>query len=331
MEKGIAELAQYLTAHDDFCVFGHVNPDGDAAGSCIALALALQALGKRAFVYMPGGVPHSFDAIGRSVTVVPTQPVPFQPQTGFSVDVSEPARMGEGLELFSHCPAQAMLDHHATNPGFGEVYYVDGKAAAAGEIAQQLIEALGVKLTREMATWLYIALVTDSGRFGYESTRPQTMLAAAACLSAGIDLDMITREVYRTRSEGRTRLLGLALSGLEMNEEKTMCWSRITPQLLRAAGAIREDNEGIVNYLLEIRDVEFSCLAEYVAEGKTKFSLRSKGRLDVAADVAVPLGGGGHARAAGVTLNLPMEEALRRVLRRAEQAMKDNQQKRELE
>ena len=323
MEKGITELARYLIAHDDYCVFGHVNPDGDAAGSCIALALALRTLGKRAFVYMPGGVPHSFDAIGRSVVVAPTQAMPYRPRTAFSVDVSEPARMGEGLALFSACPAKAMLDHHATNPGFADVYYVDGKAAAAGEIAQQLIRAMGVDLTREMATWLYIALATDSGRFGYESTRAQTMTAAAACLDAGIDLDMITRELFRTRSEGSTRLLGLVLSGLEMNADKTMCWSRVTSEMLKEAGATREDNEGIVNYLLEIRGVEFSCLAEYVEACKTKFSLRAKSRLNVATQIAVPLGGGGHARAAGVTLNLPLEEALERVLKLAEDALRN--------
>ena len=323
--KAIAELADYLVQHDDYCIFGHVNPDGDAAGSCIALALALQALGKRAFVYLPDGVPHMFDAFARSVIIAPTQQMPFVPQTGFAVDVSELPRLGDGLELFEACPARAMLDHHATNPGFGDVYYVDGHAAAVGELAQVLIEALGVALTVEMATWLYIAIVTDSGRFGYESTRSETMLAAAACLRAGIDLDKITREIYRTRSEGRTRLMGLVLSGLEMNAEKTMCWARVTPEMFAAAGAVRQDNEGIVNYLLEIRDVEFACIAEVIAENRTKFSLRSKQGLDVAAQVAVPIGGGGHARAAGVTLNLPLEQALECVLKQAESAMANTQ------
>ena len=323
--KGIAELAEYLVQHDDYCIFGHVNPDGDAAGSCIALALALQVLGKRAFVYLPGGVPHMFDAFARSVTIAPAEEAPFVPQTGFSVDVSELPRLGDGLTLFETCSARAMLDHHATNPGFGDIYYVDGHAAAVGELAQALIEALGVPLNVEMATWLYIAIVTDSGRFGYDSTRPETMYAAAACLRAGIDVDMITREVYRTRSEGRTRLMGLVLSGLEMNPERTMCWARVTPEMFAAAGAMREDNEGIVNYLLEIRGVEFACLAEAVGENRTKFSLRSKQGLDVAAQVAVPIGGGGHARAAGVTLNLPLEQALECVLKQAESAMANTQ------
>ena len=107
-----------------------------------------------------------------------------------------------------------------------------------------------------------------------------------------------------------------------MNAEKDMCWSTLTEEMFREAGALREDNEGSVNYLLEISGVEFACLAEEWGES-TKFSLRSKGAIDVAVDVALPLGGGGHSRAAGVTLNLPMEEALQLVLKQAEEALKN--------
>ena len=203
---------------------------------------------------------------------------------------------------------------------------VDGEAAACGELAVALIRELGVEMDQEMAQWLFIALCTDSGRFGYSSTRAETLEAAADCLRAGADVDGITQQLYRTRSEGRTRLLGLVLAGLEMNADRTMCWARLTDDMLSRAHALREDNEGVVNYLLEIRGVQFACLAEERGSGQTKFSLRSKGRVDVAADVAVPLGGGGHACAAGVTLNLPMEEALQTVLRTAEAALQNLQE-----
>lgn len=316
----MTELARFLRGNDDCAVFGHVNPDGDAAGSCIALALALRALGKRAFVYLPGGLPKMFRVFPTSVEIVSDENLPFEPRTGLCVDVSEPERMGAGGAIFARCAHTGMLDHHATNPGFAEVRLVDGAAAASGELAVELIAELGVGLTAEMATWLYIAICTDSGRFSFSNTRPETMEAAAACLRAGIDQDGITRELYRTRSEGRTRLLGLALSGLEMGAGGRMCWARLTKEMFARAGALREDSEGIVNYLLEIRGVQFACLAEE-QEGQTKFSLRSKGPLDVAAEVAVPLGGGGHVRAAGVTLKLPMEEALTAVLNQAGEAL----------
>ena len=256
-----------------------------------------------------------------TVKIVFGDALPFQPAGGFSVDVSEPERLGSGRALYEACTHRAMLDHHATNAGFGEVFVVDGDAAATGELAVELIAELGVALTPEMATWLFIAICTDCGRFGYPSTRPETMEAAAACLRAGIDLEGVTQELYRTRSEGRTRLLGMALNALELGEGGRMCWTRLTEEMFRKAGALREDNEGIVNYLLEIRGVQFACLAEERGS-QTKFSLRSRPPLDVAEAVAVPLGGGGHACAAGVTLNLPLEEALERVLRQARTALK---------
>ena len=316
------ELAAFLKAHDDYAILGHINPDGDTSGSCIALCLALRALGKRAFVYLPGGLAKMYGCFEHSVELVSGKEFPFQPETAFSVDVSDIHRLGDGRELFEACAHQAVIDHHETNAGFGEVCFVDGHAASCGELAVALIRELGVDLTTEMATWLYVAICTDCGRFGFSSTRPETMEAAAECLRAGIDVDMIHRELYRTRSEGRTRLLGLVLSGLEMNEEKTMAWARLTDEMLEKAHALREDNEGVVNYLVEIEGVRFACLAEERGENITKFSLRSKPGFDAAANVAVPLGGGGHACAAGVTLNLPMEEALETVLEQARAALK---------
>ena len=231
--------------------------------------------------------------------------------------------MGDARRIYDACAAHAVIDHHATNPGFGEVCVVDGDAAACGELVVALLREMKVAMARNMAEWLYIAIVTDCGQFGYSSTRAQTMEAAAECLRADIDVDFITRELYRTRSEGRTRLLGLVLSGLERSQDGAMCWARLTQAMLDEAHALREDNEGIVNYLLEIRGVQFACLAEERGAQASKFSLRSKAPLDVAADVAVPLGGGGHARAAGVSIDAPLEDALKMVLARAREALEN--------
>jgi len=318
----LTELAAYLKAHDDFAVFGHVNPDGDASGSCIALCLALRALGKNAYAYLPGGLANMYRCFETTAPIASGDELPFAPRTGFSVDTSELNRLGSGEAIFMNCPEKCMLDHHETNAGFGDVYFVDGSAASCGELALELIRELGVELTREMAEWIYIAICTDCGRFGFSSTTPQTMISAAQCLSAGIDVDRIHRLLYRTRSEGRTRLLGIVLSQLEMNEDKTLCWARITRQMMDRAGAIAEDREGVVNYLLEIEGVKIACLAEERGEAVTKFSLRSQPPVDVGNKVCKPLGGGGHAQAAGITMDLPLEEALAIVLRQAETVLK---------
>lgn len=322
----MTELAAFLKAHDDYAVLGHVTPDGDASGSCIALCLMLRAMGKRAFAYLPGGLANMYKPFGTTVEIASGDDLPFRPRTGFCVDTSEINRMAGGEKIFFSCESTAVLDHHETNPGFGDVCFVDGDAAACGELVLELIRLLEVELTREMALWLYVAICTDCGRFGFPCTTPGTMLAAAECMRTGIDLDYIHRVLYRTRSEGRTRLLAMAIDGMQFNEDRTICYSRITRDMMRRAGALPEDREGVVNFLVEIEGVKIGCLAEERGDAVTKFSLRSIPPVDVGNGVCKPLGGGGHAQAAGITLELPMEEALEKVLRQAQTALNKGQE-----
>ena len=316
------ELAEFLKSHEDFCLLGHLHPDGDTAGCCVALALALKALGKRAFVHLPGGMPTQLSVFECTAVLSDGGELPFAPQTAFAVDVSEYRRMDSGVPLFDACAHSCLIDHHGTNPGFGEVRVIDGSAAATGELVIELLDELGVTLTPEMAQWLYIAISTDSGQFSFSATSARTMEAAARCLAAGADADRICQVLFRTRSEGRTRLMGTVLSRFEMNQEKTMAWAQLTDADFAAAGATREDNDNLANELLQIQGVQFACIEEEF-RGKSKFSLRSRGIVNVA-KIAQPLGGGGHALAAGVTLDSPMDEALKLVLERAETALKEN-------
>lgn len=319
----IKALAEWMRQRDDIVLLGHVAPDGDATGSSLALWRALRAMGKRAVVCLPDGVPLLYANLPGAEGVVSTgAPLPFAPQTALAVDVSEEPRLGEaGVNLFNSCEHRAALDHHNTNPGFGQIYALDGDAAAAGELAVALIDELGVALDAAMAECLFVAISTDCGQFSYSNTRPQTFRAAARCAEAGIEIDHITERLYRTRTRGRTRLLGLALSALEISPDGELAWSRVTADMLRRAGATREDKEGIVNYLLEMEGVRVAVLAEERGPGETKFSLRSRAPINVAADVAAPLGGGGHDRAAGINMAEPLEPALAKVLALAREVL----------
>ena len=318
----IEALAAWLREQDDVLLLGHVNPDGDAVGSTLAIWHALQALGKRAVVCLPGDAPVNYrDLAGFEAVLDTCEPLPFAPKAALSVDVSEIERLGEaGRALYEGCASRAMLDHHHTNRGFGELYYVDGQAAAAGEIVVDLIEALGVTMSREMAECLFVAISTDCGNFNFPNTRPQTLRAVAKCLEAGADIAALTRRLYRTRSLGQTKLLGLVLAGLEISGDGKIAWARLTEAMLAEAGARREDNVNIVNYLLEIDGVSVAILAEQRGEA-TKLSLRSNPPYSVVSHVALPLGGGGHDCAAGATLALPMEEALQRAIALAEKGL----------
>ena len=320
----IEQLADWLRERDDIVVLSHVSPDGDATGCALALWHALRALGKRAVVCLPGGIPLLYAGLPGADEILDTDggELPFKPQTAMAVDVSEHARMGtEGAALFNGCAFQGVLDHHNTNQGFGQLYALDGEAAAVGELLVDLIEAMGVKLDTAMAECLFVAISTDCGNFNYSNTRPQTLRAAARCVEAGADVAQITEALYRTRSVGRTRLLGVVLSGLEISPDGALAWARLTQKMLQDCGADRADSEGVINYLLEMVGVRVAVLAMEREEG-TKLSLRSKAPFNVARNVAVPLGGGGHDLAAGVTLAMPLEAALQKTLAVAREAMK---------
>ena len=319
----IEQLANWLRDRDDIVVMGHVSPDGDATGCALALWHALRAMGKRAVVCLPGGIPLLYVGLPGADEIVDTEggKLPFAPQTAMAVDVSEYERLGEsGMALFTGCPYQGVLDHHFTNTGFGQLFVLDGEAAAAGELVVDLIEAMGVELDARMAECLFVAISTDCGNFNYPNTRPQTFRAAARCVEAGAEVSRITEALYRTRTVGRTKLLGVVLAGLELSPDGTVAWARLTEEMLRQTGANQEDSEGIVNYLLEMIGVKVAILA-MERDGGTKLSLRSKVPLNVAQGVALPLGGGGHDCAAGVTLNLPLEEALGKALAMAREAL----------
>ena len=318
----IEALARWIEAHDDFAVIGHVMPDGDAVGSCMAMMMALEAMGKRAMVCLPNPVPKMYMGYPRANEVLtPGMEMPFIPETAFALDTSELPRLGGAQVLFQGCPAKIMMDHHETNTGFGDIWHIEGDRSSTGELVQELIEALGVELTKDMATWLYIAISTDSGHFRFSSTGSATMNAAGRLIDVGVDVAKVTRELYHTSAKSRVHLLGLTLARLEVSEDGLMAWSAVTADMLEKAGATSEDKEGIVNFLLEIEGVEFAALAEERGENVTKFSLRSKEWLDVAGDVAGRFGGGGHVRAAGCTLNLPVNEALEQVVACAAEAI----------
>ena len=165
MNVTIPELADWLKGFDDIAVFGHRAPDGDACGSCAAVTLALRALGKRACACLPGGMPEYLRFLPGQECVVADGNLPFAPRCALAVDVSAPDMLGDNRALFEACEARAVLDHHESNPFFGQVNHVEPERAAAGEMALLLIKALGVALTKDMASCLFAAVSSDTGNF----------------------------------------------------------------------------------------------------------------------------------------------------------------------
>ena len=284
-----AALARWIEAHDDIAVIVHFRPDGDAYGSALALTAAIRALGKRAFPACDDPVEPKYRFLPGWGDFATAETLPFQPKAALGADVSDRARMGKLADVFDACPEHAVIDHHDTNAGFGEVCYVNENAASTGEIALGVIEELGLVLTPAMAVSLYTAISTDSGNFSFQSTSPDTLRAAAECLAAGVDVENVTRLLYRSRTLGKTRLIGRALSKIEMFADGRVAAIRLTKDMFRETGTASPDAHGI------------GILAEEQDSG-TKFSLRAANGANVA-QLAQKFGGGGHVAAAGISMN----------------------------
>ena len=309
--NSLNEIAEWIRARDGFLLQGHVSPDGDTCGCCMALLLALRSMGKSAQAYIPGGPPKMLKFMKEPQALGADD----KPEYRYSIalDVSDPDRLGDtGRKLFESAEGRIVVDHHGTNPLFGELNLVEGGRASCSEIMMDLIGALGAEITPLVASWLFVGISSDTGNMNYSNTDSACMRAAARCLDAGAKADELTKGLFRTRSLGRTKLLGLALCAMKI--EGSVAYTFVTQDMLREAEAGLEDTESIVNYLLETEGVKVAILATEKEEGRFKLSLRSERGIDVAEAIAGPLGGGGHENAAGCTVEGTREHVLDTVL-----------------
>lgn len=306
------ELAVWFADKDDIAVISHISPDGDAIGSAVAMKLAFEKLGKRACAVLADGVPKNYLFLPDAENVRRVDELPFAPKCALAVDTSELHRLGAARALFDGCAFKASLDHHETNRGFGDVFFVDGGRASTGELALELIKALGVALDADIASNIFVALATDTGNFNYKSTDARAYRAAAECVEAGAQVGTLTKRAFRTRSLARTRLLGEALTRIETCCDGRVAYSYVDRAMLQRAGATLEDAGNISNYLNEVAGVMLGVYFEE-QENSTKISWRAACGMNVA-KIAAAFGGGGHEAAAGANVQMPMDAAVKAVL-----------------
>jgi phosphoesterase RecJ-like protein len=204
------------------------------------------------------------------------------------------------------------IDHHASGRPFAHVNWIDPHATATAELVHQLAKATGVKISREIATCLYTALLTDTGSFMFKGTNEQTFALARELVLAGADPAQCAQNVYFAHSTAKMRLLGAALSNL--HREGPLAWIWVTRDQMERSLAKEEDCEGIVNYALSIQDVEVAAFFREMVDGRYRVSLRSKGKLNVA-EIAERFGGGGHECASGCSIDGPLAMAVAKVMR----------------
>ena len=316
------EMADWCRAHDDFIVITHAHPDGDAYGSAIAAVLVLRAIGKKAFPACEDPVETKYRFLPIAEEFSNGNDMPFEPKAALSVDCGDAGRMKSLINVFSACAAGAAIDHHATNPGFGEITYLEGNAAATGELINKLAKELNVTLDVDMATAIYTAISTDSGNFSFKDTSSQTFDTASECMKAGIDIDKLSGILFRSKTLAKTRLIGMALNSFVMSRNGYVAAIMLTDEMYERAGAERADSHNIVNYMNEIDGVKVGILCEQNREG-VRISLRSGDGTDVS-ELAQIWNGGGHKAAAGATAEgKKLEDEFMNIVRTVAEAVGD--------
>jgi phosphoesterase RecJ-like protein len=302
------EVLKHIEQRSRFLLTSHARPDGDAVGSALACAQILRLMGKHAEVVLHDGVPRIYQPLPFADAVVRADRVngSYEAAIVLECDSIQRTRLA-GLEnqfLIS-------IDHHLSGRPFANVNWIDPQAVATAEMVYLLARKAGVKISPEIATCLYTAVLTDTGSFMFEGTGERTFALARELVLAGADPAHCARNVYFAHSTAKLRLLGAALSNL--HRDGPLAWISVTQQQMDAVSAREEDCEGLVNYALSIQDVEVAAFFRELPDGRLRVSLRSKGQLNVAA-VAQAFGGGGHKCASGCSLDGPLSTAVDRVL-----------------
>lgn len=283
----------------------HINPDGDALGSALAAGMALRGLGHRVRVSFgddPQVIPESLAFLPGQELIVPAAEVPEVPELVVCLDVAAESRLGLLHEKAFAAPVLIVIDHHASNPGFGTHRLIDPTAPATAVLVDELLRRLRVPLDQDLATCLYTGVATDTGSFRYRATTPATHEFAGRLLATGIRHDLISRTLWDTSSFGYLKVLAAALDRAVYEPEAAgglgLVWTWVPYQDLALFGVTIEEIEGLIDVLRRPAEAEVALVLKQDPDGTLRGSCRAKGAVDVAA-VCAGLGGGGHQFAAG--------------------------------
>ncbi|MDO4546122.1 MAG: bifunctional oligoribonuclease/PAP phosphatase NrnA [Bacillota bacterium] len=302
----LKEIGEALKAAESVLIFPHVNPDGDALGSAAALCCALRRSGKNAWILMEEETPEYIGFLDKGYCTRDKDCVGI-PDVCICVDCSEEDRFPGRADAFRRGKVRLTLDHHAVDRGAGDYYYVDPSEAAAAQIVFKLLKEMGEPLESAIAEPLYAGIVTDTGSFQYSNTTAETHRIVGELFEAGIDHTGIMIRLYQNVSFKKVELQRRILETMEVFAKGRAAIAYVTEEMLKETGAVLDDAEGTVDILRNIEGVEIAAfLKEKPEEVKVSMRAKSYGNVDV---IARKFGGGGHIKAAGCTMELPVAEA----------------------
>ncbi len=318
-----AEIVETLMSSKRVLLVGHMNPDGDSLGSQLGLAQALDNAGIDYEIVNEGIIPTNYTFLPGIESV---SEIGSYDQNGTEFDTavfmecSNRERIGNVDRLIQDGCKIINIDHHHDNSEFGDLNYLDFRAAAAGEMIYYLLKDEGIEITQDIAVNLYTAILTDTGRFQFNSTTPNCFRVAADLVEKGADTSWITEKVYFNQTIESLKLTGDVLTELEYFLDNRVCFMTIEDSTLNRTNATKADTEGLVNYTLRAEGVLVGALFSQKAEGITKASLRSRKEISII-DVAAKFGGGGHKNACGCTVEMSLDDTKSAILKSVEELL----------
>jgi len=311
------QIGQVLRENQRFAVLSHVRPDGDALGSQLALGLSLKQIGKQVRIWNEEGMldKYSFLPQANLLTKAPSQAEDFD--VVLALDTAIQNRLGNTVNAIKSAKIWVNIDHHPSNPRYGDVVYIDSNAPATGQILFELITNQKLPIDRAIAENLYVAISTDTGSFQYPNTTARTFEIAAALVKIGVDVGRVSQLTYENYPRRRIELLRDLLGTMRFSADNRIASFSLSLAAAKNLGVLPEDNEGLIDHLRAIHGVIVAIFFEELSDGKVRVSMRSKDeRVNVCA-ICEKFGGGGHVLAAGARVKGTLAEVEKKILEEA--------------
>ena len=309
------QIGEVLRNHQSFVLISHVRPDGDAIGSQIAFGYSLMALGKSVRLINEDGLPDNLTFMAGTDKIERPPADPLDVEVAIALDTAAKPRLGDNaLHAASKAKIWLNIDHHKSNPSYGDLNLIDPTSPATGQILYHLIKSLDLPLPDETRDAIYVAVSTDTGSFQYPSTTAKTYEMAADLINRGLDVGKINSDTYDNHPYRRVELMRALLNTLELSPDGLVANWEMRDQTRADLNLLPEDSEGLIDIIRAIRGVQIAVFFEELETGKIRVSMRSKDRRVDVSNVALEFGGGGHALAAGIRMTGPLDDAKAKVL-----------------
>jgi len=308
------QIGHALREGGRFAVLSHVRPDGDALGSQLALGLSLKRLGKDVRIWNEEGMLEKYSFLPSANLLTKPPADPEDVDVAIALDTAIQNRLGTALPAVRSAKVWINLDHHPSNPGYGDLVYINPKAPATGQILFELIRSEKLPIDAAIAENLYVAISTDTGSFQYPNTTARTFEIAAELVRAGVDVGRVSQLTYENYPRRRSELLRDLLGTMRFEANDRVASFSLSLATAKKLGVLPEDNEGLIDHLRAIDGVIVAVFFEELADGKVRMSMRSKSEKVNVCAICEKFGGGGHVLAAGARLRGTLAEVEKKIL-----------------